>query len=335
MNAGSLAVAEVSRDIAQDQIAWAKEQDTANRETLQQVLDIQLPAMRDQARAAQEDRARYETTFRPLEDKFVEEAQAYDTPERRDAERGRAIADVTSQFDAQRRNALQRLESYGVDPSQTRNAALDVGVRTAQAATAAGAASQSDQRVESVGRGLRGDVINLGRGALSGVGPAYAGAVGAGQAAIGGANQTTATSAGAMGSAAPFLNSALGGYGQSAGIQNMGYQNQLAGWETQQANKAGAIQGAVSLGALALMMRDGAKIRGRTALPPGDMPYMDDGMVDTGMGDGSGIDDTVPAMVSDGEYVIPADVVRIKGEEFFDKLVAKYHIPAAQQEAGV
>jgi hypothetical protein len=115
----------------------------------------------------------------------------------------------------------------------------------------------------------------------------------------------------------------------------MGYQNQLAGWETQQANKAGAIQGAVSLGALALMMRDGAKIRGRTALPPGDMPYMDDGMVDTGMGDGSGIDDTVPAMVSDGEYVIPADVVRIKGEEFFDKLVAKYHIPAAQQEAGV
>jgi len=61
------------------------------------------------------------------------------------------------------------------------------------------------------------------------------------------------------------------------------------------------------------------------------LPFDQDGDVATGMGDGSGVDDTVPAYLSDGEYVIPADVVRKKGEEFFDKLVEKYHTPAAQQ----
>ena len=52
-----------------------------------------------------------------------------------------------------------------------------------------------------------------------------------------------------------------------------------------------------------------------------------------GKGDGSGIDDKVNARLSDGEYVIPADVVRKKGEEFFDRLIQKLHTPAAQQRA--
>jgi hypothetical protein len=50
-----------------------------------------------------------------------------------------------------------------------------------------------------------------------------------------------------------------------------------------------------------------------------------------GPGDGSGIDDRVPAQLSEGEFVIPADVVRKKGEEFFEKLIAQYHTPASQQ----
>jgi hypothetical protein len=56
-------------------------------------------------------------------------------------------------------------------------------------------------------------------------------------------------------------------------------------------------------------------------------------VAEMGRGDGSGIDDTVPAMVSEGEYVIPADVVAAKGTEFFDKLLERYHTPAAEQRA--
>ena len=53
--------------------------------------------------------------------------------------------------------------------------------------------------------------------------------------------------------------------------------------------------------------------------------------VSQGASDGSGIDDQVPAKVSVGEYVIPADVVHAKGKEFFDKLVQRYHTPAHVQ----
>jgi len=55
------------------------------------------------------------------------------------------------------------------------------------------------------------------------------------------------------------------------------------------------------------------------------------GIVANGMSDGTGIDDQVPAKISVGEYVVPADVVHAKGKEFFDKLLERYHTPAQQQ----
>lgn len=39
--------------------------------------------------------------------------------------------------------------------------------------------------------------------------------------------------------------------------------------------------------------------------------------------------DKIPTMLSEGEIVIPADVARVKGQEFFDKLIQKHHRPGA------
>jgi len=41
-------------------------------------------------------------------------------------------------------------------------------------------------------------------------------------------------------------------------------------------------------------------------------------------GPGTGTSDSVPIRVSTGEYVIPANVVRMKGKEFFDSMLEKY-----------
>jgi len=57
-------------------------------------------------------------------------------------------------------------------------------------------------------------------------------------------------------------------------------------------------------------------------------------------GPGSGTSDSVPAIVdgrkqikvSNGEFIIPDDVVRVKGQEFFDNLLKKYHRPVADRE---
>jgi hypothetical protein len=114
---------------------------------------------------------------------------------------------------------------------------------------------------------------------------------------------------------------ALQGYGQGANIATQGYGNQMQQWGAGQQQTAGMWQGIGGL--VGMGMADG-----------GDVDPTD-GMIATGTGDGSGIDDNVPIMASDGEYVIPADVVSVKGTEFFDRLVEKYHTPAKDQRRAI
>jgi hypothetical protein len=308
---------------SQEQLKWAREQDSMNRDLLQQVLGPQLAAMNNQAQWAQEDRQRYEDVYQPLEDNLIQDFQSYGTPERMAAERGRAMADVGSAFDAQRKNALQRLESYGVDPSQTRNAALDIGMRTSQAAATAAAGTNAQRVTEDKARALRADAINIGRGLPSQVAQSYGQAVAAGSQAMGGANSTFGTSAGAMGGPAQWAGIGQQGTQGAAGIATQGFQNSLAANQANQQAWSGALSGVGGAIGMGMMLADGGQPK--QALPLGNAGPV------TGPSDGSGIDDQVPAKLSAGEYVIPADVVNKKGSEFFDRLVAKYHTPAAQQ----
>lgn len=321
----STEIARIQQQTAADQLEWGKEQDAMNREVLDQVLAVQLPAMRDQFENARSDRQRWETMFKPLEDQFVQEAKDYDSPERREQQRGMAIADVNTQFDAARRNSLSRLESYGVDPSQTRNAALDIGVRTQQAAAQAGAATRSDLGVEERGRALRGQAIQLGRGVVGGVGAQYAGAVGAGAAGVGGSATTTGAGIGALQSGLPFSSQALQGYGQGANILSQGYGNELTGWDMQQQQLAGNLQAIGTGVGMAAGIKDGGYIDGGRAIDPNVIEGQFEDVTDKVEGPGTGTSDEIPALLSNGEYVIPADVVRAKGEEFFDRLLEQYH----------
>lgn len=332
--AGSEESARIAQETALEQLAWAQQQDTLNRQLLDRVLTSQEAVQEETLSNAQQDRARYEEIYQPLEDNLVSEFQNYDTPERRAEERGRAIADVNSQFDAVRRNSLQRLESYGVDPSQTRNAALDLGVRVQQAAAAAGAANAADRATEQTGRALRAEALNIGKGYPSNVAGSYGQSIAAGNSMVGNANQTTATSGNAMQGGASYLNTSIGGFGQAGNTMTQGFNNQMSAHNSNQQAITGAL-GAV--GSIAgMFMADGGQAKKRQALTldndTGEMVYdSEPGMIDYGQGDGTGIDDQVPIQASTGEYIIPADVVRAKGVEFFDKLVERYHTPAEEQ----
>lgn len=64
---------------------------------------------------------------------------------------------------------------------------------------------------------------------------------------------------------------------------------------------------------------------------------VNDGMAEGGKlpkqeDDPKGIKDTMQVPLSGGEYIIPTDVVEALGEEFFDHLLDKYHVPAITQE---
>lgn len=326
MAEGSMETARMAQEMAREQLAWSREQDTNNRQLLDRVITNQEGIQAETSNNAREDRERYEQVYQPLENNLVNEFQNYDTAERRSQERGRAMSDVGQSFDAARRNALQRLESYGVDPSQTRNAALDLGTRVQQASAQAGAASAADRSTEQTGRALRAEAINIGKGMPSNVAASYGQSLQAGNSMVGNANQTTATGAGAMSSANGAMNTAIGGYGQAGNTASQGYQNQMAQFNANQQATTGMLQAAG--GIAGMFMADGGDVPERTALPFESKP----GPIDYGQGDGSGIDDQVPINASTGEYIIPADVVRAKGEEFFDKLVERYHTPAEEQQ---
>ncbi len=324
--AGSIETARIAQETAREQLEFARQQQTQNQQILDRVLTGQEAIQNETLENARTDRRRFEELYQPLEEDLIEEFQSYDSPERQDLERGRAIADVSTSFDAARRNALQRLEGFGVDPSQTRNAALDLETRVQQAAATAGAASTATRNVEDKGRALRAEALNIGRGYPSNVAGSYAQSLQAGNSQLNNANNTSANTSGLFANANGALGTSINGFQGGAGILTQGFNNARG---VANDNTQSIISGVgAAAGLAALFLRDGGPVPGRKqAIPYESEP----GKIDYGEGDGSGIDDRVPIMASRDEYIIPADVVRVKGVEFFDRIVDKYHTPADQQ----
>jgi hypothetical protein len=109
-----------------------------------------------------------------------------------------------------------------------------------------------------------------------------------------------------------YYGNAVNANNSAAGNLNMGFQNQFANYNAQSMQSAAILNAAGAYYGRA----DGGDMKSNGAIK----------------GPGTGISDSIPAMLSDGEYVIPADVVKRKGVEFFDKLLEKHHMPAAEQK---
>jgi hypothetical protein len=129
----------------------------------------------DTSRAASEQ---YQNEFLPASSDYLKSATEYDTPERRASERGKAMVDVGVAGDAAREASLQRLESYGIDPSMTRGAALDQNIRLDTALGQVKAANDKEMEVEERGRAYTRDALGVQAG-LAGT-AAGVGATGAG-----------------------------------------------------------------------------------------------------------------------------------------------------------
>lgn len=152
-----------------------------------------LAWMRDQAaitnRWASEDRSRYQTLFQPMEDKFVADAQSYDTPERRNAAAAEAGADValaTRQAGEQRQRQQMAM---GVNPMSGRAINANAKAGTDGALAMAGARNLARRNVEQQGQAMQANAINLGKGMAVNPGTSMGLSNNAGQAGFGGAMQ--------------------------------------------------------------------------------------------------------------------------------------------------
>src|SRR5215471_3212422 len=226
--AASEASAQKAYQLGEDQLAWAKQQYASDRAITDQVVQSAISTQNQNAATAAQDRARYQAVYQPLEDKLVQQATDYSSPDRQQLEMGRAAAQVNDQFNAQRQAALQNLEGFGVDPSSTRYAALDIGQRATQAAAAAAAANQARQATEATGQALESEAINVGRGYPGSIAGQYGTALTAGNQAVNSNLATTASGAQTMGTAPQYMglgNQANAIWGNTLAT---GYNSQLA-----------------------------------------------------------------------------------------------------------
>jgi hypothetical protein len=243
--------AQTGNALAQQQMQWAQQQYAQNQGQIQPILQNFEQAQNDALTASEQDRARYQSVYQPLEDRQIQDANTYDSADNMQRMRGRAEAGVAQNFEAQRANTTQDLESYGINPAATRYAALDTGVRTQQAAAQAAAGNQSDLATEATARGLRQNMIQVGQTMPSQIAAESQTATGAGGAGVGGALNLTASGANTMGNPTQWYGGGSAALNSQGALTNTGYQNQMEQFKANQTASSGLgtlLGGAMGLG---------------------------------------------------------------------------------------
>jgi hypothetical protein len=315
--------ADYAYQLAQRQQDWAEQTYGDNKALTDTVVNKALGALDQQTADAARDRQRYETIFQPLEEQLASDAESYSSPERMEQEAGKAEADVASQFQQARQTAQDRLEGYGVDPSQTRAGALDLGTRLAEAAAQSSAGNQARTQTENIGRALRSEAINVGRGYPGQIAGSMQGAGASGNQAANTSLAQTASGANTMGTGSSWQgmgNSAIGTWGN---ILNAGYGNQMEQFKANQdasSGWGGILGTGLSLAGKAFGLQEGGAIPdGGGPVPPTASPS--NGAIPDDVP--AQLDSGAPARLNAGEFVIPKDVTGWLGEKGIQQLILK------------
>lgn len=336
----SAAVAKESLDfyktIYERDILPAQQRDMELREGL--VADF-LDSSRQQRQFADEQNQYYRDTFQPVERRMVQEAMDYDSQENVQRRMGIAASAVNSQFSNAAEQNRRALAAYGINPNSGAFARANNQAAIAQGVASASAQSGAAFDAEDRGIALRSGVANFGRNMPNTAAQYFAnsGAAGSNAANVSAQGmQGMGANAGVMGQG---FNTAIQG-NQAAGNLYLGqYNAQMQGYMADQQRIAGMYQG---IGTFAGMMAKadggqvnaeehptrGVRIAKRNQGKKGKKVHQGSGLV---RGPGGPVDDKVPALLSNKEYVLPADTTAAIGKENLDRIVAQTHTPAAVQ----
>ncbi len=245
-------------NFAKEQFAVANARQEKQDAIANEVTQDQLSASRQSRQWATEDRNRYQSTFVPLQNEFIDMAKGWDSKQRQDKLASEAKADVLNNAAQQRQSSQRQMAALGVNPTSGRFAGIERAGEMATSLAAAGAENTSRNQVRKEAVAMKADAINMGNG-LS-VNPATS----LGLSSSTGAAAYGTTSAN-NGQAAANTNIVAGGYqtymqglNSQANILNQQYSNQLNAWSAQQqANSAntsglfGGLGSAVGMGLVA------------------------------------------------------------------------------------
>lgn len=326
---GAQAIAETQAKTAKESLDFYKEQWETMKPIYQEIVDSEMNiAKANQTRA--DEYADYERkTFRPLEQQMVDDAKSFNTEAKREQLATQAAGDVSQAFGVARGTQNRQLAAAGLRPDSGRFAALNQNLLTQEALAKAGVQTKARTDAENLGYARLQDASALGRGLASNASTAYGVSINANNAA--GANMQTSMGAMNQGynTAISANNGGANAYGTAGNIYGQEFSGRMQGYQANQAAQGamwkgiGSIAGGVMSGgtgsiggALASkFLADGGSLEKKGAI----------------RGPGGPVDDKIPAMLSDGEYVLPADTVKAIGKDKLDKLVKSTHTPAAVQ----
>lgn len=309
---------QLNSQIAQQQLAWAQKTYADNQKQIQPIIDRTIRGMDQQYDYATQQKDFWDQNYKGIEEDFANQAQNWDTPQRREQRAGEAAADVSQQFEGARQAAAQQLKDYGVDPSSGRYASTDFASRITQAATAAGAQNMARRGVEQEGLQLKQAAINTGRGYSNAINQTWGTAGNSGNSAVGNLNASAMTGSQMMGNPTAWAgnaNSALGTWGN---IANNNYSNYMQGYQFANTPQSSGLGSA--LGLAGGMAMSAMKFEEGGPVPPDASPSA-----------GAAVDD-VPARINVGEFVVPKEAVSWFGEKYMHDLIIKAQKERSQVE---
>lgn len=213
---------------ARDQFAESsKRQDKVDALT-NEVTNQQLSDMRKASSRSDIEWDRYNTLFKPVEDRMVSDALNYDTPEAQAKAAAEAKADVMSNAAQAKQQNQREMASMGIDPRSGRYAGVDRGNDLSTALASAGAQNGAREQVKATGMALREGVANFGKGATSTAAQQVGLGLQAGNSAAGnqlGAENNFRANGQIM---AQGFQGAQQGYSNQASALNQQYSNQIS-----------------------------------------------------------------------------------------------------------
>lgn len=135
--------------------------------TAQAVADAQLSSMKQNDAISKDYNDYAKTTFRPLEQSIVTDANNYDTTARREDKAGQAVADIGMQAEIARQANTRQMQRMGVNPNSGKMLAVGNQMALSEAVAKAGAANKARTDVETIGAAKKMDAASLGRNLAS------------------------------------------------------------------------------------------------------------------------------------------------------------------------
>lgn len=282
------------KTIYERDIAPAQKRDLDMREAL--IADTRSN-LQQQRKFAEDQNAYYKDTFQPIEKKMAQEAMDYDSDANVNRRMGIASAGVNQQFSNARGQGMRALSRYGIGLNPEAFARENQKLTTSQALASSGAQTGAAFDTQDKAIALRAGAANFGRNMPNTAATYYSNSNNAAATASGissGGINNIATGTGVMGQG---FNTAIAG-NQSAGNIMLGdFNARMQGYAADQAAQAAMFQG--------IGMAAGMKFKA------------DGGIIE---GSGGPRDDKIPAMLSDGEYVLNEGAVKHFGLAKLNKM---------------